>query len=151
MFKKVHLVFGNKHLMERDRADFKDLWRLAGCENQVEYHVGCDFEPEENSLILIDESDGSCLNRQRPSRTSLRISFASASLQLRATATSKESRLKWSKLSVSSNIATCPDNFLLVVLLDYSSTKWIKLPTLEQKVEVVRSLLKQGSVLAYAL
>ena len=57
MFKKVHLVFGNKHLMERDRADFKDLWRLAGCENQVEYHVGCDFEPEENSLILIDESD----------------------------------------------------------------------------------------------
>jgi len=31
MFKKVYLVFGNKHLMERDRADFKDLWRLAGC------------------------------------------------------------------------------------------------------------------------
>ena len=25
MFKKVYLVFGNKHLMERDRADFKDL------------------------------------------------------------------------------------------------------------------------------
>ena len=58
MFKKVHLVFGNKHLMERDRADFKDLWRLARCENQVEYHIGCDFEAEENSLILIDESDG---------------------------------------------------------------------------------------------
>ena len=58
MFKKVHLVFGNKHLMERDRADFKDLWRLAGCENEVEYYVCCDFEPEENSLILIDESDG---------------------------------------------------------------------------------------------
>ena len=43
--------------MERDRADFQDLWRLAGCENKVEYHVECDFEPEENSLILIDESD----------------------------------------------------------------------------------------------
>jgi len=57
MFKKVYLVFDNKHLMERDRADFQDLWRLAGCENKVEYRVGCDFEPEENSLILIDESD----------------------------------------------------------------------------------------------
>ena len=46
MFKKVYLVFDNKHLMERDRADFQDLWRLVGCENKVEYHVGCDFEPE---------------------------------------------------------------------------------------------------------
>ena len=33
MLKKVYLVFGNKHLMECDRADFKDLWRLAGCVN----------------------------------------------------------------------------------------------------------------------
>jgi len=30
---------------------------LAGCEDKVEYRVGCDFEPEENSLIIIDESD----------------------------------------------------------------------------------------------
>ena len=64
--------------MERDRAYFNDLWRLAGCEDQVEYHVGCNFEPEENSLILIDEYDGLCLNHQRPLRTSSRISFASA-------------------------------------------------------------------------
>lgn len=57
MFQKVYLVFDNQHLMERDRADFEDLWRLAACEEKVEYHVGYDFEPEENSLILIDESD----------------------------------------------------------------------------------------------
>ncbi len=57
MFKKVHFVFGNKHLMERDRADFEDLWRLAKCEDKVQHHVGCDFEPEKDSLILIDESD----------------------------------------------------------------------------------------------
>ena len=43
--------------MERDRADFEDLWRLAGCQDKIEYHVGYDFKPVENSLILVDESD----------------------------------------------------------------------------------------------
>jgi hypothetical protein len=31
MFKKVHLIYANKHLMERDKADFEGLWRLAEC------------------------------------------------------------------------------------------------------------------------
>ena len=31
MFKKVHLIYANKHLMERDKADFENLWRLAEC------------------------------------------------------------------------------------------------------------------------
>lgn len=57
MFQKVHLVFDNKHLMERDKSDFEDLWNLAGCQDKVEYHVGLDFNPEDNSLILVDESD----------------------------------------------------------------------------------------------
>jgi len=57
MFKKVHMVFDNKHLMQRDKQDFEDLWRLTQSENKVEYHVELDFEPEENSLILVDESD----------------------------------------------------------------------------------------------
>lgn len=30
MFQKVHLVFDNEHLMERDKKDFEDLWNLAG-------------------------------------------------------------------------------------------------------------------------
>ena len=57
MFQKVHIVFDNKHLLERDQADFRTLWNLAGCEEKVGYHIGCDFQPERNSLILIDESD----------------------------------------------------------------------------------------------
>lgn len=57
MFQKVYLIFDNKHLMERDRADFENLWRFSGCQDKVEYHIGCDFEPEENSLVLVDESD----------------------------------------------------------------------------------------------
>ena len=43
MFKKAHLIHANKHLMERDKADFEDLWRLAECQDRVEYHVVCDF------------------------------------------------------------------------------------------------------------
>jgi len=43
MFKKAYLVFDNMHLLQRDKEDFNDLWSLAGCENRVEYHVGCDF------------------------------------------------------------------------------------------------------------
>jgi hypothetical protein len=57
MFKKVHMVFNNKHLMERDRKDFEDLWSLTEHRDKVQYHTGLDFEPEENSLILVDESD----------------------------------------------------------------------------------------------
>ena len=65
MFKKVHLIYANKHLMERDKADFEDLWRLAECQNNVEYRVGYDFEPEENSLILIDELDRLMFNEPK--------------------------------------------------------------------------------------
>jgi len=54
---KVHLVFDNIHLLERDKVDFNDLWTQAGCSDKIKYHVGCDFMPEENSLILVDESD----------------------------------------------------------------------------------------------
>jgi hypothetical protein len=31
IFKKAHLINANKHLMERDKADFEDMWRLAEC------------------------------------------------------------------------------------------------------------------------
>ena len=53
----MHLVFDNSYLLERDRTYFEGLWNLAGCIDKVEYHIGCAFEPEKNSLILVDESD----------------------------------------------------------------------------------------------
>jgi len=31
IFKIVHLIYANKHLVERDKADFEDLQRLAEC------------------------------------------------------------------------------------------------------------------------
>lgn len=55
---KVHLVFDSKHLMERDRNDFKAYWLLLGYdESQVEYHLGCNFEPTEGGLVIVDEID----------------------------------------------------------------------------------------------
>jgi hypothetical protein len=58
MFTKVHLVFESKHLMERDQQDFEDYWILLGFdESKVEYHIGLDFSPAANELIIVDEAD----------------------------------------------------------------------------------------------
>jgi hypothetical protein len=57
MFSKVYMVFSQSHFMIRDKADFEALWTLIKAGDKVEYHVGSDFEPQENSLILVDESD----------------------------------------------------------------------------------------------
>lgn len=57
MFSKVYMVFDNQHLMNRDRADFKLLWTLTNSEDSVEYCLRREFVPEENSLVLVDESD----------------------------------------------------------------------------------------------
>jgi hypothetical protein len=57
MFKKVYLVFDNKHLMERDKAEFERLWLMMGCSDHVEYCIGYGFQPGKDSLILVDESD----------------------------------------------------------------------------------------------
>jgi hypothetical protein len=51
IFKKVHLIYANDHLMERDKADFENLWRLAEYFDNIGYRVGHDFQPEENSLM----------------------------------------------------------------------------------------------------
>ena len=57
MFKKVYLVFDNEHLLERDRADFEHLWLMLGYNERVEYCIGYDFQPDKDSLVLVDESD----------------------------------------------------------------------------------------------
>lgn len=54
---RIHIVYENKHLMERDFNDFKFFWDLLGAAEAVKYHVGLDFAPESNSLIIFDEAD----------------------------------------------------------------------------------------------
>lgn len=64
MFKKVHLVFENAHLLKRDKEDFDSFWLILGySEEQIEYHVGIDFECSEGDLILVDEADTFMLNQ----------------------------------------------------------------------------------------
>lgn len=43
--------------MKRDQTDFESYWILLGCEEQVSYHIGCNFMPEEGALIIVDEAD----------------------------------------------------------------------------------------------
>src|SRR5574343_617853 len=57
IFPKVHMVFDSEFLMKRDKNDFEGLWEMFSISEQVEYHIGCDFVPEENALVIIDEAD----------------------------------------------------------------------------------------------
>jgi hypothetical protein len=44
MFSKVHMVFENQHLLQRDKADFEDYWMMLGFdEDRVEYHIKLNF------------------------------------------------------------------------------------------------------------
>lgn len=52
------MVFPNEHLMNRDKAEFELLITLSSMgEEKVKYHVGIDFVPEKNALIVVDEID----------------------------------------------------------------------------------------------
>jgi len=57
-FTKVHVVFESNHFMERDHADLAEFWILLGYdENQIQYHVGCNFIPAKGELVIFDEAD----------------------------------------------------------------------------------------------
>ena len=63
MFTKVHIVFENEHLLNRDRVDFEDYWLLLSYESdKIEYHVGCDFQVGQHELVIVDEADALMFN-----------------------------------------------------------------------------------------
>ena len=55
--KKIHLVFPNKMLLEKDQEDFSDLWTLMQMERRVEYHSDIAFKPTHSELVILDEGD----------------------------------------------------------------------------------------------
>lgn len=58
MFSKVHMVFENKHLLERDQKDFETYWQLLSYDDDmIQYHIGIDFKVGPNELVIIDEAD----------------------------------------------------------------------------------------------
>lgn len=56
---KIHLVFENQNLLNRDKADFELFFEMFefSIGDVVQYHVGIDFEVGENELVLVDEAD----------------------------------------------------------------------------------------------
>jgi hypothetical protein len=128
MFSKVYMVFSQRHFMIRDKADFEALWTLIKAGYKVEYHVGSDFEPEENSLILVDESDHLIFRERKrfPSFISKNSAFVSREAQ--PTTTTAVLKLQLSPKSGLSNMITIPKFPLLASQLNYSSTKLMMQP-----------------------
>jgi hypothetical protein len=53
---RVHMVFLNNYLMERDQRAFSFYWNYL--KDRVQFHVGLDsFEPKENEVVIVDEAD----------------------------------------------------------------------------------------------
>ena len=44
-YSKIRFVFTNKLLMQKDLADFRDVWHILSLTNKVQYHVGFTFTP----------------------------------------------------------------------------------------------------------
>jgi hypothetical protein len=52
------MVFPNEELKERDKADFENLFLfVTEGDDMVSYHVGIDFKPIDNAVIIVDEAD----------------------------------------------------------------------------------------------
>ena len=44
-------------MLNKDKADFEDLWLLAKYKEKVMYHSNLDIEKGNNELIVFDEAD----------------------------------------------------------------------------------------------
>lgn len=57
LVQKVHLVFTNAVLMDKDKVDFEALWILSDLKTKVVYHEDIAFIVEEGELVIFDEAD----------------------------------------------------------------------------------------------
>lgn len=149
MFSKVYMVFDNEHLMNRDKTDFKALWTLTDLDGSVEYRLRREFVPEENSLVLVDESD--TLMFESPQRFADLIE-SKFCICFTATPNSCDERgveaqviaalgFKHYKYVVNEPLVD------LATQLQFDEVN--QATTAVQKVEYIKNLLTQGSVLLY--
>jgi superfamily II DNA or RNA helicase len=54
---KVHLVFPNKLLLEKDRLDFADLWKMTGLVHRVKHCTKLPTSAKPEDAIILDEVD----------------------------------------------------------------------------------------------
>jgi hypothetical protein len=136
--------------MERDKADFEDLWRLAECQDNVEYRVGYDFEPEENALILVDESDKLMFNEPKNFKKFIEKKFCVC-----FTATPSNCDQQGVEAEAVKALGFKQYNYLIDqvpinVAVRLQCDEVVQASGVKEKVATITSLLKQGSVLVYA-
>jgi hypothetical protein len=51
------MVFENDYLLQRDKADFAELFDNYGFTEKIDYRVGINFQPGANELVIVDEAD----------------------------------------------------------------------------------------------
>jgi hypothetical protein len=126
--------------MERDKTDFEDLWNLAGCREKVEYHIGCSFDESdrvmfESPKMFTDFVDGkfcicftatpsNCDKQGVEAEVIKALGFRQFDYTVDEPPLNVVERLRFDKVNQAS--------------------------TLEQKTDVIRILLQQGSVLVYS-
>ena len=54
---KVHMIYTNKVLMEKDLNDFKQLWTISKNSDAVVYHEDIEFTVGDGELVIIDEAE----------------------------------------------------------------------------------------------
>ena len=53
----IHIIFPNKHLMDRDSNFFSAFWTYNNISQSVKYHYSLTFDRNPEDILLIDEAD----------------------------------------------------------------------------------------------
>ena len=54
---RVVIFTSHRGLMNRDREDFADYFKLAMCEDRVEYCLSLNVTPRQYDIFIFDEAD----------------------------------------------------------------------------------------------
>jgi ABC-type uncharacterized transport system involved in gliding motility auxiliary subunit len=145
---KIHMVFPNEELKERDWADFENLFLfVTEGEHMISYHVGIDFAPIDNALIIVDEADYFVFEDPPKFKLFVQNSPCICLTATPANSTVEEkvaAELKFEQYSYSLNDAAIIDKSgALMVDVNYKAT------TLEEKATHIKELAKSSPVLVY--
>lgn len=155
MFKTVHLVFENEHLLNRDKSDFQDFWDLLQYgEDKIQYHVGCGFIPSPDELIIVDEADTFMLDNPESFSTFIQscccICFtatpggcAPQEAENKVISALKFERFEYLKVELKNAMGVA------VSLADLPFDEILNAPSATEKATVIKELSRSGPVLIF--
>jgi superfamily II DNA helicase RecQ len=149
MFTKVHMVFENQHLLDRDKADFADILEMLGYdETRFEYHTDLNFVCLPGELVIIDEAD--CFMFKDPSAFKL---FATEACCLCFTATPDNQDPNGIEARVITALEFKRFNYSQagadVVNVSLEVDETVQCETLEEKAQFIKERVAQGPVHVY--